>query len=131
MKYLVDTCGWIEWLLNSSLAENFERYLKHPDNLVVPTIIQFELYKWICREKNEETALEIIGITEQSQVIPLSTTIALTAAELANKYQLAMADAIIYATAQQNQATIITSDQHFKDLPQIIFVQKNHAKKTT
>lgn len=123
--YLVDTCGWIEWLIDGKLAQQFGHYLKNPSNLIVPTIVQFELYKWLCREKDEAIALEIIGITEQAQTIPLDTTIALYAADISKQHDLAMADAIIYATGQQNKAVLITMDSHFKKLPQVEFFIKN------
>lgn len=122
--YLVDTCGWIEWITDAQLASQFESHLENLEKLIVPTLIQFELYRWIERELNEEKALEVIGITEQAQVIPLSTRIALDAAELSKQHKLAMADAIIYATAQNQQATLITSDKHFKNLAQVTFLQK-------
>lgn len=122
--YLVDTCGWIEWITDNQLASQFEGYLEHLEELIVPTLIQFELYQWIERELNEEKALEIVGITEQAQVIPLSTRIALDAAELSKQHKLAMADAIIYATAQSQQANLITADKHFKDLPHVTYLQK-------
>ena len=76
MKNLIDTCGWIEWLTNGALSENFQPYLSNLDNLIVPTLIQYELYKWICREKDSSLALEIIGITEQALVTPLDTNLA-------------------------------------------------------
>jgi len=68
MKYLVDTCGWIEWLTDGILADSFAPYLRQPEELLVPTILQYELYRWVCRERDEETALEIIGLTEQGRV---------------------------------------------------------------
>ena len=49
MKYLVDTCGWIEWLKDGVLANNFVPYFINLDNVIVPTSIQYELHKWICR----------------------------------------------------------------------------------
>jgi len=33
-----------------------------------------------------------------------------------------MADAIIYATAQQHEARLITSDAHFEGLPRVEYV---------
>lgn len=129
MKYLVDTCGWIEWLTNGKLVDSFTPYLTNLKNLLVPTLVQYELYKWICREKNSTTALEIIGITENAAVIPIDTSLALYAADLSREYKLAMADAIIYATACNADATVITSDSHFQDLDSVKFIQKNeHAK---
>ena len=62
--YVVDTCGWIEWLTDSVLAESYAPYLANSDHLIVPTLVQFELYKWCLREKNEAAALDVIGLTE-------------------------------------------------------------------
>lgn len=57
MKFVVDTCGWIEWLTDGILADRFTPYLTDNGNLIVPTSIQYELHKWICREKNEVVAV--------------------------------------------------------------------------
>jgi len=34
--FLVDTCGWIEWMIDSPLAKSYSRYLTSPDSLIVP-----------------------------------------------------------------------------------------------
>lgn len=124
MKFLVDTCGWIEWITAGSLAKKFEPYLKNPEKLIIPTILQFELYRWLCREKDETLAIEVIGITEQSTVVPLDTMQALFAADLAKQYNLAMADAIVYAASRTHDATLITSDKHFQQLEEVKFFSK-------
>jgi len=124
MKTLIDTCGWIEWLTNGKLANVFEPYLMKTSDILIPTLIQYELYKWICREKNSELALEIIGITETGEVIPLDTNLALFAADLAKEHNIAMADAIIYATARKNSAVLVTCDKHFQLLPHVKFFEK-------
>src|SRR5690348_1307950 len=107
MKKLVDTCGWIEWLTNDKLASTFEPFLTKTTELIVPTLIQFELYKWVCREKNATLALEIIGITERTHVIPLDTNLALYATDISKEHHLAMADAVVYATARKHNALLI------------------------
>lgn len=124
MALLVDTCGWIEWLTDDTLAESFRPYLERIDRLVVPTAIQFELYKWVCRELDSTQALRIIALTEQGRVIPLSTALALFAAELAIEHKLSFADAIIYATARQTDAQLVTSDDHFEGLPGVTYFPK-------
>ncbi len=124
MSYIVDTCGWIEWLIDSDLAPSYAHYFKNLSDILVPTLIQYELYKWVTREKNSIAALEVIGITETGTVIPLDTNLALYAADIAKEYKLAMADAIIYATSKHYKATLITSDKHFLSLPDIQFIKK-------
>jgi len=80
MRVLVDTCGWIEWLIDSPLAERFLSHLRLSEDLIVPTPLQFELYKWVKREGGECAALEVIAVTQGTRIVPLTTTLALTAA---------------------------------------------------
>lgn len=122
--HLVDTCGWIEWLSNGSLQSSFAKYLKDTDHLVVPAIVQYELYKWVCRERDEICALDVIGVTENAHVIPVDTSIALSAAKLSKQHSLPMADALILACAQKKRANIITCDSHFKNLPGVTYLAK-------
>lgn len=123
--FLVDTCGWIEWLTDGRLAPRFEPYLSDQASLIVPTLVQFELYKWVCRERDEATALNVIGVTETAAgIMPLDTPLALQAAGLASEHKLAMADAIILATAQRTLAQLVTSDKHFSALPGVIYFEK-------
>lgn len=124
MKKLVDTCGWIEWFTNGTLIQSFEPYLNKLNELIMPSLIQFELYKWISREKDLNTALEVIGITENCIVVPLDTDLALYAADVSKQYNLAMADAIIYATSKKHDALLITADKHFRTLPDVKYFEK-------
>jgi predicted nucleic acid-binding protein len=128
MLVLVDTCGWIEWLTDGPLAELFKPYLDNPAGLVVPTSLQFELYKWAKREKGEQNALEAAALTNQGKIVPLNTALALLAADLALAHGLSFADAIIYATARQCQATLVTADDHFEGLPDVIYFPKRKAQ---
>lgn len=122
--YLVDTCGWIEWLTDSPLAEAYAGYLEAADTLLVPTLVQHELYKWLCRERDVPTALSAIAATQTATVQPLDTSLALQAADVVLEFKLAMADAVIYATARQHGAKLVTSDSHFQNLPDVVFLPK-------
>jgi toxin FitB len=122
--FLVDTCGWIEWMIDTQLAKSYSRYLTSPDKLIVPTLVQHELYKWLRREIDQATALSAIAVTQTASVVALDTSLALLAGDTAREFKLAMADAIIYATARQHNATLVTSDAHFAGLPQVKLFQK-------
>lgn len=124
---LVDTCAWIEWLVDGTLAEQFEVPLRDTDQLLVPTAVQFELYKWTRRERGEAVALEVAALTEQGQVVPLSSAIALLAGDLALDHGLSFADAIIYATARHCQAQLLTCDDHFRGLEDVVYIPKRPA----
>ena len=122
--FLVDTCGWIEWMTDSPLAKSYSRYLTAPDTLIVPTWVQHELYKWLYRETDQATALSAIAAIQSANVIALDTPLALLSADISREFKLAMADAIIYATAQQHNVTLVTSDAHFSKLPNVKYFQK-------
>lgn len=122
--YLVDTCGWIEWMTDTPLSQKYSRYLNALDSLIVPTLVQHELYKWLCREIDQPTALSAIAATQTAIIVPLDTPIALIAADISQEFKLATADAIIYASARQHHATLVTSDAHFAELPQVKYFKK-------
>lgn len=88
----------------------------------VPTIVQFELSKWLHREVGEDKADQVIAFTEMCVVAPLDTGIALAAAEIARFHKLATADAVVYATAITHGADLVTCDAHFEGLPNVTFV---------
>jgi len=121
---LVDTCGWIEWLTEGALADSFAPYMKDPSDLLVPTTVQYELYKWVKRESDETTALDTIALADDSLIVPLNTEIALMAADLTLSYKLAVADAVIYASARKHKVELVTSDDHFEGLPGVTYFGK-------
>lgn len=123
--FLVDTCGWIEWMIDTPLARSYARYLNAPESLLVPTLVQHELYKWLYREIDQATALASIAATQTANVIALDTSLALLSADVAREFKLTTADAIIYATARQHNATLVTSDAHFARLPHVKYFQKS------
>ncbi|WP_417910096.1 type II toxin-antitoxin system VapC family toxin [Candidatus Electronema sp. PJ] len=95
-------------------------------SVIVPTSVQFELYKWTARKRSVQAVLEVAvaAVTEQGKVVPLSTAIALSAADFAAEYSLSFADSVIYATARFHNALLITSDAHFEGLPEVKFFSK-------
>jgi predicted nucleic acid-binding protein len=57
-------------------------------------------------------------------VIPLTTSLALRAADLAQQHRLSFADAVIYATARQEECPLVTCDHHFESLPEVTYFAK-------
>ncbi len=121
---LVDTSAWIEWLLGSPTGRALEALIPARDDLLVPTVVQLELTKWLTREVGEDKAEQVIAFTQMCVVVELDTKVALAAAEICAKHKLATADAIIYATALHHGADLLTCDAHFKGLPGVIFQAK-------
>ena len=127
MAVLVDTCGWIEWLADGPLAEKFHPFLEEADGLIVPTVIQYELYKWMARNRGEEMALKVIARTQQSRVIDLDSSTALLAADVSQEHGFSFADAVIYAGARKHGVELVTSGAHFEGLPNVTFFRKERG----
>lgn len=123
MKVLLDSSGWVEFFTGGLLAERYAAYLAPRYQLITPTIVLYEVYKKIKRERGEETALLLAGRLNATQVIPLTESIAFLAADLSLRHGLAMADAIVYATAKDQDAEVVTGDSDLKDLPGVVYVK--------
>lgn len=121
---VVDTSAWVEWLTASPTGRKVSREFPTREECVVPTIVQLELSKWAMRELDEQRADRIIANTRQCVVVALDTSIALRAAELCRAHKLATADAIVYATALEHDAELLTCDAHFEGLPSVMLIRK-------
>jgi len=121
---LVDTSAWIEWLIGSPTGEKLSGQLPEQTEWLVPTMVQLELAKWLTREVGEDKADQVIAFTQVCHVVPLDTEIALAAAEACRDHKLANADAIIFATAQAQGATLLSCDAHFEGLPGVSLIEK-------
>jgi predicted nucleic acid-binding protein len=124
---LVDTSAWIEWLIASPTGKAVKTMIPARDDWLVPTIVQLELAKWLTREVGEDKADQVVAFTQMCLVAPLDTKIALSAAEICSRHKLATADAIVYATALEHGAGLLTCDAHFDGLPGVTFVAKISA----
>jgi predicted nucleic acid-binding protein len=123
VKVLLDCSGWIEFFTDGPLADRYAVYLTPRYQLLTPTIVLYEVYKKIKRERGEEAALLIAGRLNTTQVVHLTESIAFLAADLSLRHGLAMADAIVYATARDQGAEVITGDADLKDLPGVRYIK--------
>ena len=124
---VVDSSGWLEYFSGSSLASKYTRYLEKPAELLVPSLVLYEVYRWIKRHTGEEEALKYVAKMNEGKVIPLDDTLALFAADLALEHRLALADSVVYATALNYNAKLITSDSDFKHLPHVTYFAKSSS----
>ena len=121
---LVDSVGWIEFFTDGPLASEYAKYLQKPSEVIVPTIILYEVYKKIKSERSEEAALVAVATMQNARIIPLTEELSLSAADVSLGCKLAMVDAIVYASALQENATLVTSDKDLKNLPRVIYFPK-------
>lgn len=121
---IVDTSGWLEYLADTPLADNYAAAIENTEALLVPSIVLYEVFKKITLTYDENRAFQAIGQLKQGRVLPVDEAIALYAAKASIEKKLPMADALIYATAVLHEATIFTQDAHFEGLPQVKYFAK-------
>lgn len=121
---VVDSSAWLEYLGDGVNASEFARAIETPEELIVPTLTLFEVFKRTAQLTDTATALQVVGIMMQGRVVDLSATLALEAARLSLESGLAMADAVILATARAHGAVLWTQDAHFVGLQGVEFRAK-------
>jgi toxin FitB len=89
----------------------------------VSAIEIYEVYKVVRRDLSEERAIEAVSMMQRATIASLDDTLALEAADASLRYGLAMADSIVYATAQRFEATIVTGDTAFEGLPDTLVIR--------
>ena len=122
---LVNSSGWLEYLTDSKNAKFFAPAIENTNELIVSVINIYEIYKKVLIEKDENTALQVVGLMQQAKVIDFTPSLAVQAAKFSYDFKLPMADSIIYITAKINDAIVWTQDIDFKDLEGVKYYKKN------
>jgi predicted nucleic acid-binding protein len=120
---LVDTSGWIEYFFGGSNAVFFTEPIENTDELIVPVVCLYEVFKKVNQAVDEARALQAVAQMKQGLVVEISEEIALRAALISLRHKLPMADSFVYATGQMEGAAVWTQDSDFKGLPGVRYKQ--------
>lgn len=121
---VVDSSGWLEYFIRGENAPFFIPPVCDLDNLLVPTICIYEVFKRLLAERDEDAALLAVGLMSQGREVALDRKIAIDAAHISREMKLAMADSIILASARAHSATLWTQDAHFEGLDGVKYIEK-------
>ena len=113
---VVDSSGWVEYLVGGPNASFFQKPLNDVESLVVPSISILEVYRYVLRERGREEALAVGASMRQARVLDLDEGLAIEAAEVGASLGLPLADSVIYASALSIGATLWTQDVDFEGL---------------
>ena len=116
---LVDSSAWLEYFADGPNAGFFASAIEKARDLLVPTIVVFEVYRRVLQQRNERAALEAISVLQHGQLIELTASLAIAAARISHHERLPMADSIILATARAQNATIWTQDSDFEEMDRV------------
>jgi predicted nucleic acid-binding protein len=132
-KYVVDSYAWIEYFKASEYGEVAKKYIES-GHCVTPTIVVSEVSRKLQKgiELGDETVegrlkrLEFINAT--SQVVELDFELAVSAGETdLNMKKMVkgwgLADSIVLCTARGLKGKVVTGDEHFRDLEEVIFIK--------
>ena len=125
---LIDSCVWAEVLMGTPTGRFFKPLIPPTGQLLVSTMVLYELGKWLARNMDAQEADQVMVTLLTAHVADATANIALQAAELSVTYKLHALDALIYATALEHDAELVTCDAHFKGLPSVDYAPKLAAR---
>jgi len=121
---VVDSSGWLEYFAGGKNADFFAPAIEDTENLIVPVICVYEVFKRILQQHGQGMAELRIADLHKGQVIDITPPLALSAARLSAELKLPMADSLILITAKEYNATLWTQDEDFKDLEGVRYIEK-------
>lgn len=127
---VVDSSAWLGYLADGPNAGRFAAAIEDTQALIVPSICLYEAFKRVWTTRGESLALEVLAVMQQGQVVDLTADLAVASARLACIEKLAMADAVILATAREAGATLWTQDAHFQGKPKVVFAASQKGQDT-
>ncbi len=119
---VVDSSGWLEYFADGPNATFFARAVEKLDELIVPTLSLYEVFKRVLQQRDESAALRAVAMMQQGTGVDLTAPLALSAAKLAVEARLPMADSIMLATARAYSAVLWTQDADFNGMEGVRYI---------
>jgi toxin FitB len=114
---VVDSSAWLEYFADGPNAAFFAGPIENPDDLLVPSLVLYEVFKRVLQQRSEDAALSAVALMQHGRVVDLDARVALVAARLSLDARLPLADSVILATARVHDATVWTQNADFEGLP--------------
>ncbi len=121
---VVDSCGWLEYIANGSNADFFSPVLGDESQLLLPRLVVYEVTRRLLALNQDHAVEPTLKVMSRLRLVDLTVPQLAQAAQAASSHKLAMADAIIWQTAQAQQALLYTQDVDLKDLPGVVYQAK-------
>lgn len=121
---VVDSSGWLEYFADGPNADYFSDPILDVDQLIVPSISIYEVYKVVLRQKSEAMAINAVSLMRQGTLVNLDFALSLTAAQISLELRLPMADSILLASARKFGAVLWTQDIDFQGIEGVRYFSK-------
>jgi predicted nucleic acid-binding protein len=134
VKIVIDAYAWIEVFLGNEKGRKIKNILERADDLYTPDTVLAEIARKYLREGADEGTINerLQAITAVSNVPQIDTEVAIEAATCypqlvtnARKRKLnspSLFDAIVLAVGRTTKAKIVTGDEHFRNLPETLWI---------
>jgi len=86
---VVDSSGWLEYFGDGPNAAYFAGPLGKVDDLIVPAISVFEVFKRVLQQRDEASALQAAALMQQGRTVALDIALAMAAARLSHDLKAA------------------------------------------
>ena len=121
---VIDSSAWLEYFAAGPNAEYFAAAIEATDELVVPSITLYEVFKRVALQRGDSEALAAVAQMQQGSVVELSGSLALDSARTSLDIKLPMADSVILTTARAFGATLWTQDADFEAIDGVMYMKK-------
>ena len=129
MKYVIDSYAWIAYFMGTAAGEKAKPIIEGTEEKITPIICLAEIYAKTLKVENQEIAeSQRLFIKQKSALAPLDDLTAVESAKTHAKMKKeiadwGLADSIVYATGQTKKAEVVTGDEHFKKLKNVLFIK--------
>ncbi len=129
MRYVIDSYAWLEYFMGTETGEKTKAIIENSEEKITPTICLAEVYSKTLKVEGRELAEKQKSfIKERSALVYLDELIAVESAKVNVRLKKeingwGMADSIVYATALVKKADVVTGDEHFKNLENVVFLK--------
>lgn len=114
---VVDSSAWLEYFANGPNASFFAPAIEEVGELVVPSLIVYEVFRRVLQQRGEGEALQAVAAMQQGIIVDPDVRIALAAARISLNQKLPMADSVVLATTRLHGAILWTQDADFQGFP--------------
>lgn len=117
---IVDSSVWIAHIISG----NYTEIINSEETLFLSVLSLFEIKKKFMKDKIPKTKIEenIKFIKERSILIDVTAKIAEMASEISIEKKIPAIDALIYTTAILNKAVLLTLDNDFRNLENVVIL---------
>jgi predicted nucleic acid-binding protein len=121
---IIDSSFWLEYFAGTDSGNIVSEIIENTNDLMLPTITLYEVFKKLLLETTEDDALFCIAHMKQGNIINLNNELSLLASKLSIEFKLPVADSIIYATNLKYNCVLWTQDRHFSGLNFVNYFEK-------